>query len=116
MARSHSGSGSTYWGGQKEAIDGSLFNAGGIYDQFLSGKPNAGFERAQTNALQQLQNQQASNGTLNTPLGTRLQNDFLMKSTSTAGDKFYEQLGQFMQPAGDKAKSTGALSAFGGKG
>ena len=110
---SASRSGMSYLPGQQAALGGSVFNPGGIYDQFLQGKPNAGFERAQTSALQQLQAQQAQSGSLNTPLGTRQTSDFLQKSTQASGDKFYEQLATFMQPAGSKNK--GATGLFGGK-
>ena len=115
MGKTSDKSGVEYWGGQKGAVSPAVFGAGGIFDQFLKGKPNAGFERAQTNALQQLQGRQAQSGMLNTPLGTRQTSDFLTKSTAAAGDKFYDQLGAFMQPAGAEAKKTSA-GFWGGKG
>lgn len=93
-----------YYGGQEEALAG-LFGPGGAFSQFMQGKPNAGFERAQGNALQQLQRQQAQSGTLNTPLGTRQQSDFLQKSTQAAGDDWLNNLFKFMQPAGQSTKS-----------
>lgn len=95
-----------YYDGQREALAG-IFGENGAYDQFMSGKPNAGFERAQTTALDQLRNQQAASGTLNTPLGTRQQSDFLQKSTQAAGDNWLQSLFTFMQPAGQKNKSSG---------
>lgn len=93
-----------YYGGQEEALS-NIFASGGTFDQFLRGKPNAGFERAQSNALDTLKNQQAASGTLNTPLGTRQQSDFLQKSTQAAGDDWLKNLFAFMQPAGQKSKS-----------
>jgi len=115
MGKTTDNSGVAYWGGQKGAISPAVFGSGGIFDQFLAGKPNAGFDRAQSNALQQLQQQQAGSGTLNTPLGTRQQSDFLQGSTQAAGDQFFQQLSQFMQPAGAEAKSKSA-GFWGGKG
>lgn len=109
---SSSKSGVQFYGGQEDALAG-IFAPGGTYQQFMQGKPNAGFERAQTNALQQLQRQQAQSGTLNTPLGTRQQSDFLQQSTASAGDKWLETLFQFMQPAGQQSRSK-SKSAGGG--
>ena len=40
-------SGPSFFPGQKGAIGDSIFSNGGIFQQFLAGKPNAGFERAQ---------------------------------------------------------------------
>ena len=90
--------------GQEEALSG-IFGAGGVFDQFQQGKPNAGFERAQGNALEQLKRQQATSGTLNTPLGTRQQSDFLQQSTQAAGDDWLQNLFAFMQPAGQQSRS-----------
>lgn len=113
-----SGSRPNYWLGQYENVGNAVFggkNGGsGIFQDFLAGKPNAGFDRAQKNALQQLQAQQASSGTLNTPLGTRQQSDFLQKSTASAGDQFYSQLQNFMQAPGQQSR--GAAGLLGGKG
>ena len=117
MTRSSSNSEQEYWGYQKDQIGNKVFANGGIFDQFLAGKPNAGFDRAQTNALDQLKQQQSQAGTLNTPLGTRQQADFLQKSTQGAGDNFYQQLQGFMTtPGGSKAHSAGAAGLLGGKG
>lgn len=104
-SNSASRGGVEYYGGQQEALAG-IFAPGGQFSQFLRGKPNAGFDRAQSNALQQLQQQQAASGTLNTPLGTRQQSDFLQKSTQAAGDDWLNNLFKFMQPAGQKSKSS----------
>lgn len=111
-SKSKSSSGVQYYGGQEEALAG-IFGPGGYFQQFQQGKPNAGFERAQGNALQQLQRQQAQAGTLNTPLGTRQQADFLTQSTQSAGDDWMKTLFQFMQPAGQSSKSS-SKSAGGG--
>lgn len=113
-----SGSRPNYWLGQFEGVSNSVFGGKdggtGIFQQFLAGKPNAGFDRAQNNALQQLKQQQAASGTLNTPLGTRQQSDFLQKSTQAAGDQFYSQLQNFMQAPGQQSR--GAAGLLGGKG
>lgn len=106
---SRNSSGVQYYGGQEDALSG-IFAPGGVFDQFMGGKPNAGFERAQANSLQQLQRQQASAGTLNTPLGTRQQADFLQKSTQAQGDDWLTKLFGFMQPAG--TQSQGKSSSF----
>lgn len=108
-----------YLPGQRTALSQALFGGlggegGGLFQQLLEGKPNAGFERAQTNALAQLKQSQAQNGTLNTPLGTRMQSDFLQKSTQAAGDDFYKNLSLFMQPGG--TSTLGASGLLGGKG
>jgi len=94
-----------WYGGQEQAL-ADIFAPGGTFSQFQAGKPNAGFERAQGNALQQLQRQQAQAGTLNTPLGTRQQSDFLQQSTQAAGDDWLKNLFAFMQPAGQQSKSS----------
>ena len=113
-----SGSRPNYWLGQYEGVGNAVFGGkagqGGIFQDFLAGKPNAGFDRAQSNALEQLQRQQAQAGTLNTPLGTRQQTDFLQKSTQAAGDQFYSQLQNFMQAPGQQSR--GAAGLLGGKG
>lgn len=93
-----------WYPGQKDAL-GGVFGPGGIFDQFQQGKPNAGYERQQAVGLQQLQRTQAANGTLNTPLGTRAQSDYLQKSTSAAGDEWMKTLFAFLQPAGQSSKS-----------
>jgi len=103
-SKSRSDSGVQFYDGQQEAL-GGIFAPGGIFDQFLSGKPNAGFERQQNIGLQQLQRQQAAQGLLNTPLGTRAQDDYLRQTTQMAGDNWLESLFQFMQPAGQKSRS-----------
>jgi len=107
-----------YLPGQRTAISDAVFGGesgmGGIFQDFLAGKPNAGFDRAQGNALQQLQRTQAQSGIANTPLGTRQQADFLQKSTQAAGDQFYQQLQPFMQPGG--TSTLGASGLLGGKG
>ena len=107
-----------YLPGQRTAISNAFFGGadgtGGIFQQLLEGKPNAGFERAQTNALEQLKRQQSTAGTLNTPLGTRQQADFLQRSTQAAGDDYLQNLTQFMAPAGTATR--GAAGLLGGKG
>lgn len=90
--------------GQEEAL-GGIFGPGGVFEQFQQGKPNAGFERQQTLGLEQLKRQQAAQGTLNTPLGTRQQSDYLQRSTQAAGDNWLRDLFQFMQPAGQQSRS-----------
>lgn len=94
-----------YYRGQRKAL-ADIFEPGGSFDQFMKGKPNAGFERQQTLGLEQLRQRQAANGTLNTPLGTRMQSDYLQKSNSAAGDNFMKTLFQFMQPAGQSSRSS----------
>lgn len=81
---------------------------GGIWDQFLKGKPNAGFERAQAQGLEQLKRGQAQAGMLNTPLGTRQQSDFLQRSTSAGGDNWLQEMFAFMKPSGVKSVSRSA--------
>ena len=100
-----SGSGGVqFYDGQRDAL-GGIFAPGGTFSQFMSGKPNAGFERQQTQGLEQLKASQARSGTLNTPLGTRMQSDYLQKTTQAAGDNWLRDLFQFMQPAGQTSKS-----------
>ena len=105
FSQSKSKSGVQYYGGQEEALAG-VFGPGGIFDQFQAGKPNAGFERAQTQGLEQLKQRQAQQGLLSTPLGTRQQSDFLQQTTQAAGDDWLKSLFAFMQPAGQKSKSS----------
>lgn len=112
MARSSSGT--EFFPGQREQIGGKIFSPGGVFSQLLKGKPDAGFDRAQVNALAQLRDSQAQAGTLNTPLGTRMQSDFLQGSTQKAGDNFFQRIAGFMQPAGSQQK--GAAGLLGGKG
>lgn len=97
-------SGVQYYGGQEQALSG-VFGPGGVFEQFLSGKPNAGYERAQTQGLEQLKRGLAQQGTLNTPLGTRALSDYATKTTQAAGDNFLQSLFAFMQPAGQTSKS-----------
>lgn len=94
-----------FYDGQREAL-ANIFGPNGVFNQFQQGKPNAGFDRAQANALQQLQRQQQASGIANTPLGTRQQADFLQKSTQAAGDDWMSNLFKFMQPAGQQSKSS----------
>ena len=93
--------------GQQAAL-GDIFAPGGVFSQFTQGKPNVGFERQQQNALDQLKQRQAQSGTLNTPLGTRQQSDFLQQTTASAGDAWFDRLFQFMAPAGTKSTSRSA--------
>lgn len=104
---SSSQSNAEWYDGQRDALAG-IFSPSGTFAQFQQGKPNAGFERAQANSLEQLKRQQASSGTLNTPLGTRQQSDFLQKSTQAQGDDWMKTLFQFMQPVGTKSVSRSA--------
>src|SRR5688572_29258586 len=90
---------------QREAL-GGIFAPGGAFDQLMKGKPNAGFERQQTQGLEQLKRAQTANGLAGTPLGTRQQSDYLQQTTSAAGDKWLESLFAFMQPAGQRSKSS----------
>ena len=96
-----------FYDGQQDAIGSNIFGSGGIFEQFLQGKPNAGFERAQTQGLEQLKRGLASSGTLNTPLGTRAIADYGQQTTQAAGDNWLQSLFTFMQPAGQKQKSSG---------
>jgi hypothetical protein len=93
-----------WYGGQENALSG-IFAPGGTFDQLMQGKPNAGFERQQTQGLEQIKRQQAQAGTLNTPLGTRMQADYLQQSNAAAGDNWLQSLFQFMQPAGQESRS-----------
>lgn len=104
---SSSKSGVQFFPGQAEAIS-PLFAEGGIFSQFLGGKPNAGFDRAQSVGLQQLQQRNAQLGLSQQPLGTRLETDYLAKSNQSAGDNFMSTLFQFMQPAGTQSKGASA--------
>lgn len=104
-SKESSSGGVAYYPGQFGALEG-IFAPGGTYSQFMAGKPNPGFERAQSNALQVLQNKQAQSGVLNTPLGTRQQADFLQRSTQAQGDDWLKTLFAFMQPAGQKSKGS----------
>jgi len=106
-SNSKGSSGVQYYDGQQEAL-GALFQPGGAFSRFMSGAPNAGFERAQANGLEQLKQRQAQSGTLNSPLGTRMQSDFLQKTTQAAGDDWMKTLFQWMQPAGQTSKSKGS--------
>lgn len=101
---SHGSSGVEWYPGQKNALSG-VFGDGGIFDQFLKGRPNAGFERQQTQGLEQLKARMAQNGTLQSPLGTRAVSDYLQKSNASAGDSFMQTLFSFLQPAGQTSKS-----------
>jgi len=102
-----SGSGVQFFPGQENAL-ASIFGAGGVFDSLLSGKPNAGQERAQAVGVQQLGRQQASMGTFGQPLGARQTSDFVQDRAQRQGDNFLAQLQGFMQPAGSQSKSTGA--------
>lgn len=105
-------SGMQFFPGQQDAIKDSVFNEGGIFSQFLAGKPNAGFERAQQTGLQQIQQRNSQLGLSQQPLGTRLQTDYLTKSNQAAGDNFMDTLFQFMQPAGSQSKTRGLMDEF----
>jgi len=101
---SKSKSNAEYFDGQREALSG-IFAPGGTFSQLMAGKPNVGFERQQTQGLEQLKQRQAQTGTLNQVLGTRQQSDYLQKSNAAAGDDFLKTLFQFMQPVGQKSTS-----------
>jgi hypothetical protein len=104
-SKSKASSGVQYYGGQENALSG-IFAPGGVFARFMSGQPNVGYERQQSIGLDQLKRAQAASGTLNTPLGTRQQSDYLAKTTSQAGDQWLQSLFQFMQPAGQQSKSS----------
>jgi len=106
---SRNSSGVQFYDGQQAAL-ADIFAPGGAFAQFMGGKPNAGFERAQTQGLEQLRRQQAQSGVLNTPLGTRQQSDYLQQTTQAAGDDWLKTLFAFMQPAG--TQSQGKSSSF----
>lgn len=106
-------SGPTYFTGQREAVSNAVFGDNGIFDQFLKGKPNAGFERAQVNGLEQLKRANTANGLGASPLGTRALSDYVTKSTQAAGDNYMNQLQMFLQPQGTRSSSAGF---WGGKG
>tara|TARA_R110000868_G_scaffold123_2_gene1292 strand:- start:489 stop:866 length:378 start_codon:yes stop_codon:yes gene_type:complete len=110
---SRNSSGVQYYGGQEDALS-RIFSSGGAFDQFMGGKPNAGFERAQSNSLEQLKRQQSQAGTLNSPLGTRQQSDFLQKTTQAAGDDWLTKLFSFMQPAGTKSEGKSSSLSLSG--
>ena len=111
-SKSQSKSDVQFYDGQREAL-GGIFGPGGTFSQFMSGKPNAGFERQQTQGLEQLKARQAQAGLLNTPLGTRQQSDYLQKTTQAGGDDWLKTLFAFMAPAGQKSDAT-SRSAGGG--
>jgi len=115
MGKSTSGSDVKFYKGQMDAVANDIFSQGGMWDQIISGKPDAAFERGQSNALQALQNKQAQSGTLNTPLGTRMQSDFLQKSNQAMGDNQFQKIQALMQPAGSQSSSQSA-GFWGGKG
>ena len=100
MPAQASKSGVQFYGGQEQAYSNAAFGKGGMFDQFMAGKPNAGFERAQATGLRQIQQRNAQLGLSQQPLGTRLENDYLAKSTNAAGDNFLSNFFQFGQPAG----------------
>jgi len=108
MGATKSGGSVQFFPGQAEALGPSIFGEGGIFSQFLGGKPNAGFERAQQTGLRQLQQRNSQMGLSQQPLGTRLESDFLQKSTQAAGDNYMSTLFNFMQPAGQKNSSSSA--------
>lgn len=110
MSKSKSDSGVQFFPGQENALAG-IFAPGGVFEQYMGGKPNAGFARQQTQAAQELQRAQAAQGTADTTLGTRQLADFLTRSTAMANDDWLAGLFQFMQPAG--SKSSGSSSGFG---
>lgn len=98
-------SGVQYYDGQRDAL-GQLFAPGGVFSQFMAGKPDAGFERQQTQGLEQLKRAQAANGLSQSPLGTRQIADYLQQSNSAASDNFMKTLFGWMNPAGQKSKSS----------
>lgn len=102
-----------YVPGQRGFIT-DLFAPGGYFQQTMAGKPNPAQERAQSVGLEQLKRSQAQAGTLNTPLGTRMQSDFVQKSTEGFGDDLFKNLALAMQPGG--TSSLGASGLLGGKG
>jgi hypothetical protein len=102
-----------YVPGQRQFITG-LFDDGGYFQQTLAGKPNVAQERAQANGLEMLKRSLASQGTLNTPLGTRAISDFGVKSQQTYSDDLMKNLALGMQPGG--TSTLGASGLLGGKG
>ena len=102
-----------YVPGQRQFIT-DLFSDGGYFQQMLAGKPSPAQERAQANTLEQLKRQQAASGTLNTPLGTRQQADFLQSSQQAFQDDLFKNLALAMQPGG--TSTLGASGLLGGKG
>lgn len=115
MGKSTSGSDVKFYRGQQDAVAKDIFGTGGMWDQLISGKPDAAFERGQSNAMDMLQRRQAQSGTLNTPLGTRQQSDFLQKSNMAMQDNQFQKLQSLMQPAGSQSGSKSA-GFWGGKG
>lgn len=115
MGKSTSGSDVKFYQNQQNKVSGDIFQDGGLWDQIINGKPDAAFERGQSNALQSLQNRQSMSGTLNTPLGTRQQADFLQKSNQAMGDNQFQKIQALMQPAGSQSSSQSA-GFWGGKG
>lgn len=112
-------SGPQFFQGQKQAFGEAVFggkNGGGIFADFLAGKPNAGFDRAQSVGLQQLRQRNSQLGLSQQPLGTRLETDYLTKSNQAAGDNFMSQLFQFGQPAGTSSSQSLPLIGNLGKG
>ena len=109
MGSKSSSSGVQFFPGQKQQA-AKVFAPGGIFDEFLAGKPNAGFERSQNNAMKQMENMQARMGMSGQPLAMRQQNEFLQKSTQMGADNFNQTLFNFMQPAG--SQSTGGTPGF----
>ena len=111
-SKSQSKSDVQFYDGQREAL-GGIFGPGGTFSQFMSGKPNAGFERGQANALEQLKARQSQAGILNSALGTRQQADLLQQTTQAQGDDWLKTLFSFMAPVGQKSDAT-SRSAGGG--
>jgi hypothetical protein len=102
-----------YVPGQRQFITG-LFDDGGYFNQVMAGKPNVAQERAQSNGLEQLKASLASQGTLNSPLGTRAISDYATKSQQTYSDDLFKNLALAMQPGG--TSTLGASGLLGGKG
>lgn len=115
MGKSTSGSDVQFYPGQARAVSPDVFGEGGLWDQIIKGKPDAAFERGQSNALEMLKGRQAMSGTLNTPLGTRLQDSFLQKSNMAMQDNSFQKIQALMQPAGSESASKSA-GFWGGKG
>lgn len=102
-----------FFPGQKEAIAKSVYNQGGIFDQFLAGAPSTGLERAANVGLQAIDRQFAQQGTAGTPLQTRAQLDFMNRTAQSQDDDFMQRLFGFMQPAG--SQGTGGRASFTGQ-
>jgi len=109
MPSTKASSGIQFFPGQASAVASNVFAPGGVFSQFMAGKPNAGFDRAQNVGLQQLGQRQAQLGMSGQPLATRQNMDFLTKTTQGAGDNFMSTLFNFMQPAGSTSKSVGGI-------